>query len=122
MYFFINAKLPSLNEYILACRRNKYAGAKFKSDIENLIGQYIYAAIAAGDIKPVTRPVEIRIKWNEATKRRDVDNIQSAQKYILDALQKTSVLKGDGRKYVKQVYHEVIDSESDYVLVQITEV
>lgn len=25
--FTIHFKLPSLNEYILACRRNKYAGA-----------------------------------------------------------------------------------------------
>lgn len=31
----IELKLPSLNEYINACRKNRYAGASMKTKIEN---------------------------------------------------------------------------------------
>ena len=33
-HFVIEAKLPSLNDYINACRINRFAGAKFKRDVE----------------------------------------------------------------------------------------
>ena len=42
--FVIEQKLPTLNEYTLACRGNKYTGAKSKKDIENTIGWYIIKA------------------------------------------------------------------------------
>jgi len=119
-YFIIKAKLPSLNEYIRACRANRYAGAKFKEEIEELIGWSIKQAQAAGKLPPMgDTPCRIYIDWHEKTKRRDVDNIQSAQKFILDALQTYGVLKNDSRKYVKQIYHTVNDATADYVVVRI---
>jgi Holliday junction resolvase RusA-like endonuclease len=69
----------------------------------------------------VEKPCEIFIEWHEKTKRRDVDNIQSAQKFILDALQQHNIIKNDSRKYVKQIHHTVIDDKRDFVIVRIEE-
>ena len=63
----------------------------------------------------------LRVHEAEKTKRRDVDNIQSAQKFILDALQHFSIIKNDSRKYVKQIHHTVIDDERDFVIVRFEE-
>ena len=115
MFFLIQQKIPSMNEVIEANRRNKYAGAKLKRETEEMIGLYINIARRQGKIRPVNTPVIIRIEWHEKTKRRDVDNIQSGQKFILDALQKQGILVNDNRRYVKQVYHEIVDDAEDFV-------
>lgn len=121
-YFIIKEKLPSLNEYVRACRSNKYQGAKFKADVEEVIGWAIKQAQAAGKLSSMCEePCNVYINWHEKTKRRDVDNIQSAQKFILDALQKCGIIKNDSRKYVKQIYHTVNDSTEDYVVVRLEE-
>lgn len=121
-YFIIKQKLPSLNEYVRACRSNKYQGAKFKADVEEVIGWSIKQAQAAGKLSVMgENPCSVYIDWHEKTKRRDVDNIQSAQKYILDALQKCGIINNDSRKYIKQIYHTVNDSTDDYVVVRLEE-
>lgn len=117
--FTIKGKLPSLNDVIDANRSNRYAGAKMKKDIERHILTFVYAARECKKLKPADTPCIIFIEWHEATKRRDADNIQSAQKFILDALKKGGILTDDGRKYVKQIYHEIVDDKEDYVIVKI---
>lgn len=119
--FTINAKLPSLNEVIDQNRANRYKGAKFKAETEELIGCYIRIARAAGKLHPINVPCEIYIDFHEATKRRDVDNIQSSQKFILDALVKNGVLVNDNRQYVKQTHPNIIDDNSDFVVVRLEE-
>ena len=115
MYFKIEQRLPSMNELIAANRQNRYKGAKMKRETEEVIGQYIRIARLRGTIKPVSEPVEVYIEWHEKTKKRDTDNIQSAQKFILDALQKQGILINDNRRYVKQIYHKIVDDTADFV-------
>lgn len=117
----IEAQLPSLNEYQSACRSHWSKGAAFKKGIEELIGDFVKIALLQRKLRRVEKPCEIFIEWHEKTKRRDVDNIQSAQKFILDALQHHAVIKNDSRKYVKQIHHTVIDDERDFVIVRIEE-
>lgn len=117
MEFIINEKLPSLNQVISSNRANRYAGAKLKKDIETLIGWSIKKAA----LKPITNPCVINIEWHEATKRRDVDNIHSSVKFILDALVKNGILINDSRKHVKQIYHQIVDDNENYVVVKIFE-
>ena len=119
--FIINEKLPSLNDVIAKNRSNRYEGAKFKKGIETYIGWAIKEAVLAKVLKPATNPCVIEIEWHEATMRRDVDNIQSSQKFILDAMVKNGILQNDSRRYVKQIYHKVIDDNSNYVVVRIIE-
>ena len=119
--FTIKAKLPSLNEVNQHNRANKYGGNKFKQDIEEVIGWAIKQALVMRTLKPVQNPCVIEIEWHEATRRRDVDNIQSSQKFILDAMVKNRILKNDSRRYVKQIHHEIIDDSDDFAVVKIKE-
>lgn len=120
--FTIKAKLPSLNEVTRHNRANAYGGNQFKKDIEEVIGWAIKQALVMKTLKPVTKLCAIDIEWHEATKRRDVDNIQSAQKFVLDAMVKNGILQNDSRRYVKQIYHEIIDDNDDFVVVRIKEI
>ena len=90
----IDEKLPSLNEYINACRTNKYAAAKMKRDIEQLIGYYILR------LPRFEKPVKIHFHWVEGNEKRDIDNVSFAKKFILDALVKYHKLENDNRKNV----------------------
>lgn len=120
--FTIDRKLPSLNEYINACRSNRYAGCKFKKDIEMQIGRDIQQAMKSGQL-PVfdTTPCEIEIIWYEENWKRDADNIQSAQKYILDALQRFGIIKNDSRKYISQIHHQIKQDSKTWVSVMLIE-
>lgn len=121
MRFRINTKLPSLNDYIDACRKNKYAGAEFKRQTENLILYYIYEGINNGDLKPIAKQAFVHFEWHEKTKKRDADNIVSAKKYILDALQSALILPNDSRKYIAGFTDRIIDDNDNYVNVIIEE-
>lgn len=120
--FTITCKLPSLNDYIKANRSNKYLGAKFKKEVEEVIGWSIRQALASKTLQKPKGAVILNIEWHEATKRRDADNIASAKKFILDALVKTGVLVDDSRKYVKGFYDVIIDDKKDFVKVELIEV
>ena len=119
--FTIKAKLPSLNDVTYKNRANKFYGNKFKGDIEEVIGWAIKQALTMKTLRPVEKPCEIQIHWHESTKRRDVDNIQSSQKFILDAMVKNGILKNDSRRYVRQIHHVIIDDKDDFAVVIIKE-
>jgi Holliday junction resolvase RusA-like endonuclease len=118
-YFTIKRKLPSLNDYIRACRANKYQGAKFKAEIEEAISLAIGSAQAAETLRKPEGKVIVNIEWHEKTKKRDADNIASAKKFILDALVKNGILEDDGRKYVVGFHDTIVDDKEDYVQVEL---
>lgn len=92
----IPLKLPSLNEYIKASKviRGKWnKGNQMKQDIQDQIIPY-FAEL------PKLNQVAIAFTWVEENKRRDLDNIAFAKKFILDALVKAGKLKDDNRKCV----------------------
>lgn len=95
--FEINMRLPSYNEYSKANRTNKYAGATMKKSIEMEIWGYILNQLKY--IK-ITKPVFITFTWIEENKKRDLDNICFAKKFILDALQKSGVIENDNSRHV----------------------
>ena len=118
MKFFIPGTLPSLNEVIEANRRNKYAGAMLKRETQKLIDAYI----SISQLTPVKSPVTIHIEWREPNNRRDVDNIQSSKKFILDSLVEMKILPNDTRRWVTQIRDTVItDKEHPGVMVEICE-
>ena len=117
--FTIRAKLPSLNEYINACRANRYQAANFKREVEEVIGWAIKQARAKGELKPIDQPCRVYFEWHEKTAKRDCDNIASAKKFILDAMQKNGIIKNDNQKYIKGFTDTFVRSESDYVIVRL---
>ena len=91
----IPLKLPSCNDYINACRRNKYAGAKMKAETEEAIGFCLQSLP-----RKFKKPVSIHFHWVEENKKRDLDGICFAKKFILDAMVKCGYLKDDNCRYV----------------------
>ena len=90
----IPLKLPSLNEYVRVCRTNYHYANDFKQRYEAEIGVFI------SSLPRFENPVEIHFHWIEENKRRDLDNICFAKKFILDAMVKFGKLKDDNRKCV----------------------
>lgn len=87
-------KFPSFNDYVYACRRNKYAGSNMKKMIERDISYYI------NQLPNFEKSIKIKFTWIEGNKRRDLDNICYAKKFILDAMVKCGKLKDDNRRFV----------------------
>lgn len=109
-------KLPSCNQYINECRRNKYAGAKMKKDIQEQIGIYIK------QIPKIDKPVKINFTWVEDNKRRDLDGICFAKKFILDALVQAGVLADDNRKIVTNFTDSFEYADKSKVIVELEEI
>ena len=105
----LDFKLPSLNDYVEACRTHWSKGASFKKKIERDI---IFEA-KASKIQRITGPCVVYIDYQEKNKMRDVDNVYSANKYVLDALVTAGVLENDNPKCVRDVKNS-IGYGSDY--------
>ena len=120
--FVIMGRLPGLNDYTKACRSHWSKGSKMKRQVEEDIGWHILAARGAHKLRPVHGPVSLAIEWHESDRRRDVDNIVSAKKFILDAMQKMGIIPNDNRNHVCAISDEVVDDDKDFVVVRLYEV
>ena len=109
-------KLPSCNEYINACRYNKYAGAKMKKEIEEKIGFFI------NKLPSFDKPVKINFHWIEGNKKRDLDGICFAKKFILDSMVKAGKLQDDNRNCVTGFTDTFEYGKESKVILEIKEV
>ena len=109
-------RLPSLNQYINECRKNKYAGAKMKKEVESDIGWYINL------LPQYSNPIKIHFLWIEENKRRDYDNVCFAKKFILDSMVKAGKLKDDNRNFVAGFTDDFEYGKSSKVILEIEEV
>jgi Holliday junction resolvase RusA-like endonuclease len=96
----LQGKLPSLNEYIAALNSNRFDGAKMKKSIEDNIIFQIRSHTAKIPWVNLTPPVKLIFTWIEPDKKRDLDNICFAKKFILDAFVSAGLLDNDNRKNV----------------------
>jgi Holliday junction resolvase RusA-like endonuclease len=95
MKITIPMKLPSLNNYINACRTNKYMASSFKKNIQSDIKLFLKR------LPEYKTPVFITFTWVEENKKRDLDNVCFAKKFILDAMQELGKIPNDNQKYIK---------------------
>lgn len=112
----IPIKLPSLNDYINECRKNKYAGANMKKNVENDLALFI------NKLPKFKNPIRINFTWIESNKKRDLDNICFAKKFILDTLVKCGKMKNDNRNYVVGFTDEFDYEKQNKVILDIDEV
>lgn len=112
----IETKIPSLNEYIGACRENKYAAANMKKVTEAEIAVFLRR------LPTFEHPVYIHFRWIERNRRRDADNIAAGKKFILDAMVKAGKLKDDGRRYVLGFTDEFECGNQQMVIMDVEEV
>lgn len=69
-----------------------------------------------------TKPVKIHFHWIEGNKKRDLDNICFAKKFILDAMVKYGKLKDDNRKCVTAFTDTFEYGKATKVILEIEEV
>lgn len=113
----IQGKLAGLNDYTRACRSNRYIGAKMKADAEDIITAHIKEQIP--DVH-FDGTVELKFRWYEPNKKRDLDNVCFAKKFILDALVRNGTIVADGWKGVIGFTDEFfIDSQNPRIEVEI---
>lgn len=119
--FTIPFRLDNLNDYINAERTNRYAAAQMKAENEKIVAVFILKSLKGVKIR---RPVKMRYKWFEPDRRRDLDNISSfGRKVIQDALVKCGVLENDGWKNIAGFSDEFyIDNKMPRIKVEIEEI
>lgn len=94
----IPMKLPSLNEYIYACKvqRGRWnKGNEMKRSVQRDIEPYLKK------LGVFNNGVRVSFTWIEKDKKRDLDNVCFAKKFILDAMVNGGVIPNDNARYVK---------------------
>jgi len=99
----IPGRLPSRNDAENAARTHWTAGRKFKKEWTDMIAIYCKQQ----QILKFIQSVKIHITYYEQNKRRDVDNIYSSSKYILDGLVQAGILIDDSPKYVCDIKNQI---------------
>lgn len=103
----ISGSLPGLNDFIGAVNANRHKGNALKRDAELQVSFAIRSQLRGVKI---TKPVVMRYMWVEKDRRRDLDNISSyGRKVIQDALVKCHILKNDG-------WNEIIGFSDSFVV------
>lgn len=114
-------KLPGLNEYTTANRRNQYQGASMKKTTEKEIALYVSNALVRGKIHRHKKQCRLKFVWHEKNMRRDGDNVAFAVKFIQDAMVARGVFPNDNRKYINGLQHDFVLDDDYFVEVTIEE-
>lgn len=118
--FVIRGRMDNLNNYTKACRTHIQAGHKMKAANQKLAVQAIREQLKRVKI---TVPVKIYYVWYEKNKQRDLDNVSSfGRKVIQDALVECGTLEGDGWRHITGFTDEFYcDKENPRIEVTIEE-
>lgn len=93
----IPMRLPSLNEYTAKCRISRgtwNAGNDMKRKIQDSLFVFLLR------IPQFKKPIRIHFLWHEKNKKRDLDNVSFAKKFILDAMQECGRIPNDNPRYI----------------------
>jgi Holliday junction resolvase RusA-like endonuclease len=117
----IPGRLDNLNDFIRADKASRYKGGEMKKQNEAIVSVYIRKCLR--DVN-INKKVFMEYLWVEKNKRRDLDNISSfGRKVIQDALVNCHVLKNDGWEQICGFSDEFrIDAENPRIEVRIREV
>ena len=116
--FTIPGRFIGLNEFIKANRASYYKGASAKKDET----ERVCTEAIAQHVPHFDKPVRIECVWYERNRRRDIDNIISARKFIHDGLVRAGVIEDDSQRFVVETLdHMTIDRKNPRVVVTITD-
>ena len=120
MKIVIDFKFTTLNEYIKIERSpNKWGYIKannVKSEQTDIIKYFCKGKTW------MSYPCKIKFTWHVKDKRKDLDNIAFAKKFILDGLVKAGTLKNDNLNHITGFSDEVVFDDKEYVELEISEV
>lgn len=115
----IEGRFPSLNDYIGAERSCRQAAARMKS---RETARAEAAAVAQG-MPRFPGPAAVRFLWIERDRRRDLDNVAFAKKFVLDGLVAAGALDGDGQRHVVALQDTFeVDPARPRVVVEVSDV
>jgi Holliday junction resolvase RusA-like endonuclease len=80
----------------------------------------VMKTVDGAKMTPFESSVWIRCVWHEGDRRRDLDNVSAAIKFVLDGLVEMGILKDDSQKYVKGIYHEILTTKDKSYGVEVT--
>lgn len=92
----IPGRMPGLNDYVRAERANRYAASTMKRQQTERAG---VLAVEQG-MPQFSGTVDITFTWVEQNRRRDMDNVAFAKKFILDGLVRAGVIHDDTPRYI----------------------
>ena len=119
--FKIPGQLPGMNKIIAASKTHHMVYKKIKEEH----CWYIGTCIKKHNITPYTDgdlPINVKITWVCENKKRDKDNIMAGQKFILDAMVKSGVIKDDGWKYIGEIEHKfMVEKNNPHVIIELTD-
>lgn len=115
-HYRIETKLPTLNEYILCERTNKFGASAIKKKFTNICSLYAKTLPLLED-----KLYDFECVWVVDNNRTDSDNIFFAQKFIIDGLVKSGKLKSDGRRNVRDICHHITTGNKFSIDIYITE-
>lgn len=110
MQITILGELTDLNEYTRAQRGNRYKGATVKKRNTDHVQMF------ANQHDPLPRRTGgyiVSFRWFVPNKRKDLDNIAFAKKFVLDGLVEAGVLPGDGWRDVAGFGGETFHVDKD---------
>lgn len=95
----IPGRLPGLNEVINAAKLRKGKWSAYYEMKKNYT-EYVYQMARKAKLTPIPEPVFIEFRWREIDRKRDLDNIAAAKKFVIDGLVAAGVLRQDGWKHL----------------------
>lgn len=111
----IPLRLTSLNEYINAERTNRYAAAGIKKKNQRDIEVFLRSAVNRGELHHHDC-ASLTMTWTVPNKRRDLDNIAFATKFIQDALVEIGVFDDDNLDHITQLHHYAVIEKGEFSL------
>jgi hypothetical protein len=91
---FIPGHLPGMNEVVEAAKGAGGRGARYAT-MKRQWTELVWALAKSARLRPVKR-ARLAFLWIERDKRRDLDNIAAAKKFVNDGLVNAGILSGDG--------------------------
>lgn len=105
--FTIKGRLPGMNEIVAAAKKGRgcyQPYSEMKREYTELVAWLVIKA------PKFNKPI-IKIIWYEKNKRRDMDNVIAAKKFILDGLVEGGIIKDDSRKYINDIHDVVLNDK-----------
>jgi len=92
----IGKKFPSLNDTLRKAKRHWANYHKEKSELTYLVKMHCKQQ----RLRKSRQPVFLQFTWYEPNRKRDMDNVSFAKKYVLDGMVEAGVLDNDSPRYI----------------------
>ena len=102
----VDGKFPNLNDIIGAARNSRFGSASMKKKWTR-----IFEKASRKQLGPIKYPVHLECVWIEGDRRRDLDNVSAAIKFVLDGMVEAGILVDDSQKWVKSISHTIQTSK-----------